>query len=63
MTLQEAKNRMNSEMQFLGMNWGDLEHMLQESPGAFSYKTVMAYGIVSQAKTRGYSDDQLMLGA
>ena len=48
MTLQEAKNRMISEMQFLGLNWADLEHLLQESPGAFSYKTVMAYGIVKE---------------
>ena len=49
MTLKEANNRIQSEMQFLGLNWADLEHMLQESPGAFSYKTIMAYGIVKEA--------------
>ena len=50
MTLQEAINRIRSEMQFLGLNWADLEHLLQEQPGAFSYKTVMAYGIVKENK-------------
>ena len=50
MTLQEAINRIKHEQQFLGLNWADLEHLLQEQPGAFSYKTVMAYGIVKEAK-------------
>ena len=50
MTLQEANNRIQSEMQFLGMNWADLEHLLQESPGAFSYKTNIAYSIVKEAR-------------
>ena len=48
MTLREAINRIKHEMQFLGMNWADLEHLLQENPGIFSYKTVMAYGIVKE---------------
>ena len=49
MTLHEAINRIKHEQQFLGLNWADLEHLLQESPGAFSYKTIMAYGIVKEA--------------
>ena len=50
MSLQEAQNRMLSEMQFLGMNWADLEHLLQEQPGAFSYKTMLAYDVIKEAK-------------
>ena len=50
MTLQEAINRIKHEMQFLGLNWADLEHLIQEQPGAFSYKTVMAYDIVKENK-------------
>ena len=50
MTLQEAINRIRSEMQFMQLNWADLEHLLQEQPGVFSYKTVMAYNIVKENK-------------
>ena len=50
MTLQEAINRIKSEMQFMGLNWADLEHMLQEQPEVFSYKTNMAYRIVYKNK-------------
>ena len=45
MTLREAMNQMQMEMKFLGMNWGDLEHMLQEKPSIFPYKTVVAYQV------------------
>ena len=50
MTLQEAINRMKSEMQFLGLGWSDLEQMLQESPAIFPYKTNVAYRIISKNK-------------
>jgi len=50
MTLQEARNRMFSEMQFMGLNWADLEHMLQEQPDVFSYKTNMAYRVLRKNK-------------
>ena len=49
MTLNEANNRMKSEMRFLGLNWADLEHLLQEKPGIFSYKTNIAYSIIKEA--------------
>jgi hypothetical protein len=48
MTLKEAKNRMQHEMQFLGLNWADLEHLLQEKPGIFSYKTILAYDVIKE---------------
>jgi len=48
MTLQEARNRMFSEMQFLGLDWDALREFLDESPGAFSYKTLIAYKVIRE---------------
>ena len=45
MTIGEAMNRMLSECEFLGLNWADLEHLLQEKPGIFPYKTNIAYQV------------------
>ena len=52
MTMQEAVNRMQSEMQWLGISWEKLEQLLEENANAFSYKTIVAYSIIKEAKPK-----------
>jgi len=43
MKLETAIKLLKKECKFLGVNWGDLEHLLQEQPTTFSEKVVKAY--------------------
>ena len=43
MKLKTAMSILKKECEFLGMNWGDLEHLLQEQPIIFNWKVVNAY--------------------
>ena len=43
-----ARRIIEEEKQFLGFNWADLEHMIQESPGAFPQRILKAYAVVKE---------------
>ena len=43
MEVQTAIEILKEECESLGMNWGDLEHLLQERPIIFGWKVVNAY--------------------
>ena len=43
MKLKTAIELLKKECEFLGLNWGDLEHLLQEQPIIFNWKVVNAY--------------------
>jgi hypothetical protein len=49
MTYNTARNKLHEEMMFLGLNWADLEHMLQESPNAFPVSVIEAYKVYKEA--------------
>ena len=41
--LKTAMSILKKEGEFLGLNWGDLEHLIQEQPTTFSEKVLNAY--------------------
>jgi len=48
MIVSTARRIIEEEKQFLGLNWADLEHMIQESPNAFPQRTLKAYEVVKE---------------
>ena len=48
MIVSTACRIIEEEKQFLNVNWADLEHMIQESPGAFPQRTLKAYEVVKE---------------
>ena len=48
MLVSTARRIIKEEQEFLGLNWADLEHMIQESPGAFPNRILAAYKVIKE---------------
>jgi len=59
MSYNTARNKLHKEMMFLNLNWADLEHMLQESPGAFPVSVIEAYKAYKGYVTAGLASENL----
>ena len=59
MSYNHARNKLHKEMMFLGLNWADLEHMLQESPNAFPVSVIEAYKAYKGYVTAGIASESL----
>lgn len=56
MKLETAIELLKKECETLGLNWGDLEHLLQEQPINFNWKVVNAYNTY-RAHTRKVAEE------
>lgn len=56
MKLETAIKLLKKECETLGLNWGDLEHLLQEQPINFNWKVVNAYNTY-RAHTRKVAEE------
>jgi hypothetical protein len=45
MTLNQAYKILEKESEFLGLSWGDLQHLLQENPTIFPQSVLKAYAV------------------
>ena len=48
MSYTRAVSILHKEMMFLGLNWADLEHLLQEKPTTFPNSAVEAYAVYKE---------------
>jgi hypothetical protein len=51
MLVSTARRIIKEEQEFLGVNWADLEHMIQESSGPFPQRVLAAYKVVKEFNT------------